>query len=97
MTDSHVFLITGAIGKAIARKLATIPGSEIVLICRNSAKAEQTIQELIHSSGNQNVRFEVCDLSRHSEICKLAEQLDRSAACFNQQCGLRTAYPSAIP
>ncbi len=65
---------TGAIGRAIARKLAENLNSELVLICRDRLKAEQTAEETVHSTNNTNVRFELADLSRHEEIRKLAKR-----------------------
>lgn len=89
--DTRVFLVTGAtgaIGKAIARQLAGTPNSEVVLICRNSDKAERAIQEIVDSTGNTNVRFELADLSRLSEIRRLVQRwtgplhvLINNAAC----------------
>ena len=73
--DTRIFLLTGAtgaIGKAIAKQLAKIPDSEVVLICRNQQKAEQALKEIMHSSGNPQVRYELADLSRYDEIHELA-------------------------
>ncbi len=64
---------TGAIGKAIAMQLAKIPDSEVVLVCRNQQKAEQTLKEIEHATGNPHVRYELADVSRYHEIQKLAE------------------------
>jgi retinol dehydrogenase-13 len=72
--SSSVFLVTGAtgaIGKAIAQKLATNQDAEVVLVCRNPDKAKHVVDEIIHSSNNPKVRFELADLSRHTEICNL--------------------------
>ena len=87
----RVFLVTGAtgaIGKAIARKLATNQDSEVVLVCRNKYKAEQAVAEIVHSTRNTRVRYELADLSRHADIRKLAERwtgplhvLINNAAC----------------
>ena len=90
-SDTRVFLVTGAtgaIGKAIARQLAETQDSEVVLVCRNRDKAEWTVQELIGSTGNPNIRFELADLSRHDDIRGLAQRwtgplhvLINNAAC----------------
>ncbi|MGR9043695.1 MAG: SDR family NAD(P)-dependent oxidoreductase [Gammaproteobacteria bacterium] len=90
-SDARIFLVTGAtgaIGKAIARQLAETPKAEVVLVCRDENKAERTVQEIIASTGNSNVRFELADLSRHDEIRGLAERwtgplhvLINNAAC----------------
>ncbi len=73
----RVFLVTGAtgtIGKAIARQLAATQDSEVVLVCRNKDKAVQTVHEIVHSTRNPKVRFELADLSRHTDVCELAER-----------------------
>lgn len=90
-SDARIFLVTGAtgaIGKAIARQLAETPNSEVVLVCRDDNKAERSVQEIIASTGNSNVRFELADLGRHDEIRGLAERwtgplhvLINNAAC----------------
>jgi NAD(P)-dependent dehydrogenase (short-subunit alcohol dehydrogenase family) len=88
---STVYLVTGAtgaIGKAIARQLAANPNAEVVLVCRNPAKAEQTATDIVAATGNPKVRFELADLSRLKEIQNLAERwtgplhaLINNAAC----------------
>ena len=90
-SDPRVFLVTGAtgaIGKAIARQLAAIPDSEVVLVCRDKNKTEQTVKEIVDSTGNTEVRYELADLSRYNDIRKLAERwigplhgLINNAAC----------------
>jgi retinol dehydrogenase-13 len=69
-------------------QLAEISGSEVVLICRNQQKAEQTLKEITHLTGNTQVRYELADLSRYDEIHALAERwngplhvLINNAAC----------------
>ncbi|MDD2658374.1 MAG: SDR family NAD(P)-dependent oxidoreductase [Methylococcales bacterium] len=88
---NRVFLVTGAtgaIGKAIARQLAAIPESEVVLVCRDKNKAEQARKEIAGSTGNPRVRFELADLSRLGDIRRLAARwkgplhvLINNAAC----------------
>jgi NAD(P)-dependent dehydrogenase (short-subunit alcohol dehydrogenase family) len=89
--NPRVFLVTGptgAIGKAIARQLAALPASEVVLVCRDKIKAEQAVKEIIAFTGNPKVRFELADLSRYDDIRRLAERwtgplhaLINNAAC----------------
>lgn len=89
--DAKVFLVTGAtgaIGKAIARQLAETMDTEVVLVCRDQAKAERAVKEIIGASGNPRVRFECVDLSRHVDILRLANSwsgplhvLINNAAC----------------
>ena len=63
---------TGAIGKAIARQIAATPGYRVVLIGRDRRRTDQATQEIIRSTGNEDVRYEIVDLSRRSEIEALA-------------------------
>jgi retinol dehydrogenase 12 len=89
--DTKVFLVTGAtgaIGKAIAQRLADIEGSEVVLVCRDQRKAEQAVNEIIAITNNPKVRYELADLSRHQDIKALADRwtgplhtLINNAAC----------------
>jgi NAD(P)-dependent dehydrogenase (short-subunit alcohol dehydrogenase family) len=75
--DHTVALITGAngaIGKAIARQIATMPGYEVVLACRNEQKATQAVREVIQATGNKQVRYEIVDVSRRASIQALAER-----------------------
>jgi len=101
--EGQVFLVTGAtgaIGKAVARRLAEIKDSEVVLICRNLNKAEQAVHEISRSTGNPRVRYELADLSRFNEIRRLAERwtgnlnvLINNAACTP---GSRLETPEGI-
>ena len=73
----RVFLVTGAtgaIGKAIARQLATNPDSEVVLVCRDKDKAEQAVSDIVRSTKNPKVRYELANLSRYADIRELAER-----------------------
>jgi NAD(P)-dependent dehydrogenase (short-subunit alcohol dehydrogenase family) len=65
---------TGAIGKAIARQIAATPGYSVVLIGRDEKRTQRATQEIIKSTGNQATRYEIVDLSRHSEIEALADR-----------------------
>ncbi|WP_305906746.1 SDR family NAD(P)-dependent oxidoreductase [Methylomarinum sp. Ch1-1] len=90
-SDGKVFLVTGAtgaIGKAIARQVAETKDAEVVLVCRDRHKAERAVQDIARASGNQRVRYELADLSRHDQIRVLAERwagplhvLINAAAC----------------
>jgi NAD(P)-dependent dehydrogenase (short-subunit alcohol dehydrogenase family) len=63
---------TGAIGQAIAWQIAAKPGYEVVLAARNEDKAWQTVHEIIRATGNQQVRYEVVDVSHQASIQALA-------------------------
>jgi NAD(P)-dependent dehydrogenase (short-subunit alcohol dehydrogenase family) len=75
--DSRVCIVTGAtgaIGKAIARNVAAVPGHSVVLVGRDAARSKQAVLEIIRTTGNQDVRFELADLSLQSEIQALAHR-----------------------
>ena len=63
---------TGAIGKAIARQIAARPRFDVVLACRDAAKAERAVREIVASTGNRSVRYETVDVSRRSSVDALA-------------------------
>jgi len=63
---------TGAIGKAIARQTAG-HGFKVIIVARDETKARKVFDEIVASTGNQDVDFLIADLSRKSEIIKLAE------------------------
>jgi NAD(P)-dependent dehydrogenase (short-subunit alcohol dehydrogenase family) len=65
---------TGAIGKAIAQRIACLPGYEVVLLCRNASKAQATVDELRRRTGNGHIRYELVDLSLRTSIDALAER-----------------------
>jgi len=87
----RVYLVTGAtgaIGKAIARKLAETENSEVVLVCRNQQKAVLAVNEITSLTGNSEVSYELADLSRYEQIHNLAKRwqgplhvLINNAAC----------------
>jgi NAD(P)-dependent dehydrogenase (short-subunit alcohol dehydrogenase family) len=70
---------TGAIGKAIAERIAARPDYEVVLVCRDAAKAETTVREIRRRTGNARVRYELVDLARRASIRALAERWRGSA------------------
>ncbi|ESQ10120.1 MAG TPA: SDR family oxidoreductase [Chromatiaceae bacterium] len=78
MTDrgeKRIALVTGAtgvIGKAIAERIATTPGFEVVLLCRDATKAEAAVTEIRERTGNAGVSHEIVDLSRRASIAELA-------------------------
>ena len=67
---------TGAIGKAIARQMAE-RDFEVVLVCRNEAKASKTTMEIIKATGNNRVSYKIVDLSRRQSIRSFAQNWDR--------------------
>lgn len=62
---------TGAIGKAIARQMAS-KGFRVTIIARNEAKATKTVDEIRKFTGNSDVNFLLADLSVKSDIERIA-------------------------
>jgi len=74
--DSKTVLVTGAsgaIGKAIASQLAAKPGFKVVMLCRDEERAYRDSGEIKKQTGNQDVSYVINDVSRKSEIFKLAQ------------------------
>lgn len=70
-------VVTGAtsgLGRAAAERLAGLE-ARVILVGRNRGKLEQAREEIVHSTGNPNVSFEVADLSLMSEVRSLAARL----------------------
>ncbi|MGD8586237.1 MAG: SDR family NAD(P)-dependent oxidoreductase [Chloroflexota bacterium] len=63
---------TGAIGKAIARRIAARPGYAVTLVGRDEKRTCQAAEEIGRATGNELVGYEVVDLSRRTEIEALA-------------------------
>ena len=66
---------TGAIGKAIALGIAEQPGYRVVLLCRDVHKAEKAVIEIVALTGNEQVGFEIVDVSSRDSIEALARRL----------------------
>ena len=64
---------TGAIGQAIARQLAE-QAYEVVLAVRNGAKAEKVVKEITQTTHNNQVRYELVNLSRQTSIKALVDR-----------------------
>lgn len=70
-----VFLVTGAtdgIGKAAATAFAK-GGATLTVVGRNKEKTEKVVTELKATSGNDNIDYLLCDLSRVANVKHLAE------------------------
>jgi NAD(P)-dependent dehydrogenase (short-subunit alcohol dehydrogenase family) len=65
---------TGAIGKAIATRIATHQGFEVVLVCRDAAKGEAAVKAIARQTNNPQVRYALADLGRRVSIIDLAER-----------------------
>lgn len=66
----------GAIGEAIAQKLASMDYA-VTCVARTETQARQVAERIIRSTGNQNVGFLFADLSRKQEIERIAAQWDK--------------------
>jgi NAD(P)-dependent dehydrogenase (short-subunit alcohol dehydrogenase family) len=76
-SDQRVAIVTGgngAIGKAIAQGIAEKGDFEVILACRDEGRARRAVQDVIRATGNQNVRYELVDVSRQTSIQALAER-----------------------
>ncbi len=65
---------TGAIGQAIARRLAATPGYEVVLLARHEGRAKRVVAALQQATANPRIRFELVDVSLRGPIDALAER-----------------------
>lgn len=68
---------TGAIGEAIARNIAKDHNYKVVLVVRNESKAINIINNIKAETGNQNVSYEIVDLSIKDEIFQFAIDWDK--------------------
>lgn len=66
---------TGAIGKAIARRLAASGGFRVIMIVRDEEKALKAMDEIRRQTGSDDILYAVADLSRKSEIFALASRI----------------------
>ena len=64
---------TGAIGKAIARKLA-LSGFQVYLLARNESKALEAVNHIRNQTGNPDVTYLLVDLSRKESIYDLSQK-----------------------
>ena len=80
MKDNKICLITGAtsgIGKAAALELAR-QGMQIIFNARDEEKAGNIMDEIIHSTGNKDIRWYWCDLASFKSIKEFAEQVRKN-------------------
>ncbi len=73
---NKIFLVTGAtdgIGKAAATEFVR-RGASVTLVGRNKLKTESVVAELKAASGNENIDYLLCDLSRMADVKRMAEE-----------------------
>lgn len=74
--DGKVVLVTGAtsgIGRSAALALAA-EGPELVLLCRNRERGEQTQHAIREETGNDRTQLLLCDLSSQAQIRSAADR-----------------------
>ena len=69
---------TGGIGKETARQLAD-RGASVVLVGRDANRARAAVEELRSSSGRKSVEAITADMSRLSDVKRLAEEVSNRA------------------
>ena len=77
--SERTYLVTGAtsgIGRATALGLAR-HGARVVILGRDQARNDATVDEIVRTTGNQNVASLLADLSSQSSIRRAAEDYQR--------------------
>ncbi len=86
---------TSGIGKAAAHRYAAL-GATLVIIARNPDKAQQQVNALKKTSGNNNIHSVIADLGNHDQVhtaaCEIAEKwpvihvlVHNAGALFNKR------------
>jgi len=73
---------TGKIGFAVARQIADKENYCVTLVARNEEKAKKAVDEIIASTGNENVDFMIADLSSFKAIQALRKLWDGPLHCL---------------
>lgn len=79
------YLVTGAgggLGLATAEALAQ-RGASVHMLVRNTAKGENARQQIVKSTGNQDVTLHGCDLSKLDDIQEFAEEWNRQGTALD--------------
>ena len=86
--ENRTILITGAtngIGRAAAHELAAL-GASLVLVCRDSERAEQTRDEISARSGNRQIELIIADLSSQKQVREVAREVVDSGRPLHVLC-----------
>lgn len=74
--DGRSYMITGSnsgIGKQTALEIVK-RGGTVHMVCRNPNTGEEAKQEMIETSGNNNIHLHILDLSKPTDVLKFAEK-----------------------
>jgi 3-oxoacyl-[acyl-carrier protein] reductase len=76
LKDKHVLVMASSkgLGRAIALEFAN-EGAAVFLTSRDTEALEQTAKELMRESGNDNIHFHPCNMTREAEISLLFEKV----------------------
>lgn len=67
----------GAIGKAIARQIASMDEYAVTIVVRDEERARQAVEELKQDTGNRDIDYRIADLSREAQIKAIAEDWNK--------------------
>ncbi len=79
MGSSQTALVTGgtgAIGRAIARRIATESDYRVVLVCRDRGRAQEAVED-IRAARGRDVDFVSVDLARPRQVMELGRSWDK--------------------
>jgi len=74
--DGRSYMITGSnsgIGKQTALEIVK-RGGTVHMVCRNPHTGEEAKQEMIETSGNNNIHLHILDLSKPTDVLKFAKK-----------------------
>lgn len=80
LMQERITVVTGSssgIGKATAQGLAKL-GATVVMVCRNSERGKEAMNEVIQKSGSPDVSLMIADLSSQNAVRKLARDFAES-------------------
>ena len=74
--DGRSYMITGSnsgIGKQTALEIVK-RGGTVHMVCRNPSTGEEAKQEMMETSGNNNIHLHILDLSKPTDVLKFAKK-----------------------